>query len=452
MAFNLAALYWIAWITPAGMVASAAILSLYTGAFLLLLNLIVRRFGDQGLAAAPFLWTAIEYLRSFDDLAFPWTLIGNTQTYYLPLIQYAEITGVYGVSFWIVSVNLLIFLLVKNTKGRRRSVLLSGGIALSFLLPFLYGTAKIPKGRPGGAIKAAIVQPNVPIPVKWGRSGAGVDISLNILRKTSVQASQEALDLIVWPETAVPTNLRGRPKYRDAVHALVDSLEIPILTGAPDYIYETKETYNAAFLFRPGRRDLIRYDKIHLVPVSERMPYVDLIPLWVWEKINWETFSLNFGPANFSRGKTLTIFELPKSTFAVLICFESVFPDLVRQFVQREAKFLVNITNDAWFGRTSSPFQHARIAVFRAIENRIPIVRCANTGVSMFIDPFGRTSQVTKIFEPALIIETIPLHGEGTFFTRYGNLFSKICVVIAGLALLLAAVSKYTLRKADPRD
>jgi len=148
------------------------------------------------------------------------------------------------------------------------------------------------------------------------------------------------------------------------------------------------------------------------------------------------------GQADFSPGKELVIFNNPKGRFAVLICFESIFPDLVRRFVIKGADFLVNITNDAWWGKTSGPFQHSQIAVFRAIENRISIARCANSGVSMFIDPYGRTYQKTKIFIRETVIGQIPPKKQTTFYTRYGDWLGKGCFFVSILFFMLSFFTK----------
>ena len=150
---------------------------------------------------------------------------------------------------------------------------------------------------------------------------------------------------------------------------------------------------------------------------------------------------VQLGQSDFSSGKSLTVFSIPKGRFATLICFESVYPALVRDFVQRGAEFLVNITNDGWFGKTHGPFQHAQIAVFRAIENRISIARCANTGVSMFIDPFGRVIGATKIYIRTTVIDQIPSKLEETFYTKHGDWFAQGCFLVS-FFLIFASVIK----------
>ncbi|MBI4530442.1 MAG: apolipoprotein N-acyltransferase, partial [Candidatus Latescibacteria bacterium] len=294
-----------------------------------------------------------------------------------------------------------------------------------FLLPFGYGLYRIPDEVKGERVRVSVIQPNIIPSLKW--TPIGPQESLKILKEMTRGAiASEHPDLVVWPETAIPSYIRIRPVYRNDLHHFVDSLNIPLLTGAPDYEVETGKTFNSVFLFRPGRHDLQKYDKMNLVPIGERIPFSDLFP--IQKKIPVP----DVGETGFERGTTMTLFEHNGQKFATLICFESIFPDLVRAFVRDGADFLINITNDGWFGKTSGPYQHAQIAIFRAIENRIGIARCANTGVSMFIDPYGRTIRPTGIFHPSTLTERVNLRSETTFFTRYGNVFAMICTLIAG--------------------
>ncbi len=430
LVFNVGTVYWICWPTLAGGVFSVFFLSLFFMLFALLLNLVTRAWGRKGLLLAPFLWTAIEYLRSFGQLAFPWTLLGNTQTEYTPLIQFASITGVYGVSFWVVAINICLYSLfrqigLKKARVGRRLFSILVVLILLFVLPYVYGRRVIPKERLKGEVEVAIIQPSISIDIKWGPEG--LTISFATLEQQTLRACPHRPDLIIWPETATPCYLVRQGKYRRRLHSFCDSVKTPIFTGSPHYDFQTRRFYNSAFLFMPGERGVQSYDKIHLVPGSERVPFSDTFRFL-------KKIALRAG--DFSIGKRFTVFQHPKGRFSVLICFESIFPELTRQFVLRGAEFLVNITNDAWFGRTSGPYQHAQIAVFRAIENRIAIARCANTGVSMLIDPYGRISGATPIFTPRILVDTLPLRRGETFFTRYGNLFAKLCVAVLGMALV----------------
>ncbi|MCJ7509212.1 MAG: apolipoprotein N-acyltransferase [candidate division Zixibacteria bacterium] len=449
---NLLLLYWIAWPISLGyyilfLAASAAILilSLYPAILALLYALIERRWKDKAVFALPFLWVSMEYLRSLGEVAFPWVNLAYTQTKYLDLIQYASITGIYGVSFWVVCLNVILFFYVKSYLSRRKLI----GITLIFLgfmiLPYLYGHLSLNQQVKKDGPRIALLQGNIDIQTKWDPDL--VDYNLETYFEMSRDAAlkthnscKQKVDLIIWPETAAPCYLAHEWKYLNWVKREVDSLDIPMLIGAQHYRREGENYnyYNSAFFFKPHRRDFEIYDKINMVPFSERIPYREKLG-----PIN----NLQLGQSDFSRGKDFTIFNLPQGNFAVLICFESAFPDLVRKFVNCGASFLVNITNDAWFGKTSGPFQHSQMAVLRAIENRIGIARCGNTGVSMFIDPYGRTSQVTPIWTKKIIIENVALQKKKTFYTKYGDWLAKLCCLVT----LVALGSSFVLRRVSER-
>ena len=175
---------------------------------------------------------------------------------------------------------------------------------------------------------------------------------------------------------------------------------------------------------------------MHLVPFGERTPFMDHVPLL--RDIDWTALTGDLGPAEFARGRERTLFNHPRGDFAVLICFESVFPDLVRRHVAAGADFLVVITNDSWFGRTAGPYQHAQLAVFRAVENRTAIARCATSGVSLFVDPYGRTSQSTPVFTEAHAVGDLATGARRTFYNRRGDLFARLVTAAAFLAALAA--------------
>lgn len=414
--------FWIAWVTFPGALGAIGLLSLYLGLFAVIFQFVLKRWGLVALWAFPFFWTAMEYLRSLGQLGFPWTSICYSQTEYLPLIQFASLTGAYGVSFWLVVINTIVFWAIYRwRRGKYLLLLLVPLIAV----PYLYGKRVIPQSSLPGDLKVALIQPNMEPDVKW--DSRFVDLNFEVLIDLTRQASEERPDLAIWPETATPCYLMKQKEYYQKVRDLVDELGIPLLTGSPDYAYQGGEEYqyfNSAFYFVPGTAEIQRYSKMQLVPFSEKIPYDEKISL---------LRRINFGEADFTPGRHYTLFPHPQGNFAVLICFESIFPQLAREFYLRGADFLVVITNDGWFGRTPAPYQHAQIAIFRAIENRISIARCANTGVSMLIDPFGRTSNRTPIFVKESVVVDLPLWEGGTFYARRGEWLSWVCVVVAGL-------------------
>lgn len=429
---NLGILYWIGWITLPGAIAAILYSPLFLSLYALIHTLLRKKFGAAFIWLLPFLWTSIEYIKSLGVLGFTWTSLGHTQTYYLPLIQFACYTSVYGVSFWIVLVNVLIYWIILNRQRLKKCLVGIGTLGTLFLLPFVHGWILLSSGKESdGKIRIALLQGNIDPKQKWDE--AFLDQNLAVYLRLTRRAGQKKPDLIVWPETATACFLRSRWDYREEIQNMVDSLGIPLLTGSPDYKFIPNGeylTYNGAFLIQPHQWNMQSYHKIILVPFGERVPFEDTFPIF-----NPILERFNMGQGDFSPGEEKVILDLGSEKFALIICYESIFPDFVREFIQKGAEFLVVITNDAWFGRTSAPYQHAQIAVFRAIENRISVARCANTGVSMFIDPYGRVLKSSKIFVKDILIASIPLRREETFYTRHGNIFTYFVLGINLLAL-----------------
>ena len=414
LVWNLLSLYWVAYTqgggpaVVAGTGLMAAYLGLFTGLCTGLFSVLAARWGAKALALLPFLWTAQEYLLSLGELGFPWLLLGHSQAALPHFIQYATWTGVFGVSCWVVGLNALFY----SALVERRTLL--AGVALGYLLPWVHAQSAMTTTVPDESLRIGLIQPNTTYIDKWGPNG--LERTFSALATLSRQAAKRDPELLVWPETAVPCDPVRRAGCRGRIQALVDELDIPLLTGAPH------ANYNAAFFVQPGATTLPSYAKMHLVPFGERTPYRDAIPLL--RDIDWTRLTGDLGPAEFARGTEHAVFAHPRHPFAVLICFESIFPDLVRQHVAAGARVLVNITNDSWFGRSAGPYQHALINAMRAVENRTAIARSATTGISLFIDPFGRTYEATDLFTPAVAVATVPVGQPATFYTRHGDLFA----------------------------
>lgn len=441
-------LYWIANVTQAGFIAAILIIPFALTLYGLLHILLLRRFGRKAWLLLPFLWLAIEYLQSLSETAFPWNYLGYTQSYYLPLIQFAEYTGIWGVSLWVFVLNVLIWLTAREFTSRpsRQRVLLA--LALLIVLPALHGLFVLRRPQDSGRpVTLALLQGNVDPFEKW--EVGSTDRNVALYEAMSRDAAAGNPDLIVWPETAMPFFLGSEPRYLRRLHNFIDSLQIPLLTGGLDYQF-TDDTsysyYNAAFLIEPGSRFLTSYRKMRLVPGSERIPFRDYFPFNYLK--DWLS-DLELGVGDYTPGEEFTVFSVrpaqggadaPPVLLSTPICFESVFPDLIRRFAGNGAGMLCIITNDAWFGRTSAPFQHTRFAVFRAIENRLPVARCANTGISCFIDPCGRVTQSTPLFKQAAITGWITLQSKRTLYTRYGDWLAHSCALIAAAGLIGAGI------------
>ncbi|MFQ5883366.1 MAG: apolipoprotein N-acyltransferase [Candidatus Methylomirabilales bacterium] len=401
-------------------------LALYTGVFAYGVN---RFFSSGSLAyllGAPTLWVALEYLRTFLLTGFPWNLLGYSQHQNLPVIQVASVTGVYGISFLLVLTNAAMALSCLRLRlGWRRALLPVLGVGVFFGGTVLFGMGRMVSAETRREdIRVLVVQGNIEQTLKWDPKFQ--DQTIEIYRRLTEQASGES-DLIVWPETAVPLFLREKGPLSERIFRLAPEVRSHLLVGSPDRTSGiSPRYYNSAFLISPVGEIVQKYDKIHLVPFGEYVPLKSLL---------FFVHKMAAGIGDFSPGQALTVFETPQGRFGVLICFEAIFPDQVRRYVLEGADFLVNITNDAWFGNSSAPHQHLSMATLRAVENGVYLVRAANTGISALIAPTGQIVKQSDLFVETVLSGRIALGSAGTFYTRHGDLFAWGCSVISVLLL-----------------
>jgi len=422
-----------------------AYLSVYIGAFTLLTRLIQIRSGIQTFLFTPFLWVAQEYLRSFLLTGFPWANLGYSQYLNLPFIQMADMTGAYGLSFVILLVNATLFWILHQWPKKIfpwKEALVTVILLLGFLT---YGYVKMgmidQQMSQNAPLKIGLVQGDIDQSIKWDE--AFQLETLNIYEKLSLRAAEDKPDLVIWPETATPFFFQDAKEYQPLIRDIPKKTNAYLLFGSPSYKIEKSKVnhYNSAYLVSPSGELIGKYDKIHLVPFGEYVPMQDLL---------FFIGSLGEGIGDFKSGKEIYNFSLPQGKFGVLICFEIIFPDLCRRFVKKDANFLVTITNDAWFGRTSAPYQHFSIATFRAVENRVFVARAANTGITGIIDPNGKILKEGGIFERGIMNGTIRLSSQKTFYTVHGDLFAWACSAVS--ILLLAYTITRKQRKIDERN
>jgi apolipoprotein N-acyltransferase len=391
-------------------VALAAYCGLYVGVFAWALSWIGRQRGSGiALAAAPFLWVTAEWGRAHLLSGFPWGTLGYSQYLRLPVIQIAELGGVHAVSFVLVTVNAAIAgCLVLPWRGALAGVALGGTLLAATLV---FGSARLaePTRGPGG-VTVAIMQPSIEQQLRLDPSHAAT--TLGIYTSLTRLASVEHPDLVVWPETAMPTALRRDAGLVDALSALSKTFRVPLLVGAIDVKEGTPQRLtNSVFLLTEvGIID--RYDKMHLVPFGEFVPFSGLLGFIR----GWAEFISELEP-----GSNAVVFQGPPAPFGVVICYEGIFPELVREFVRGGARLMVNVTNDGWFGRTDGPWQHLAMYPFRAVEHRTAVVRTANTGVSAFIAPSGQILRRLSLYRRAVMAERLPLRVGETFYTRFGE-------------------------------
>lgn len=445
-------IYWLVFPTSVGVVAAFIFHATYYAVFAIAYHRILRISEPIALISAPFIWTSLEYLKSIGELGFPWVSLGYSQSYYLPLIQYVEYTSVYGVSFWVCLLNVGFYYIIIHRNEKKSVAFAVFANLVVFILPLFFnqtGTANSHKNEAG--LKLALIQGNIDPYQKWEKENR--ERSFFIYDSLSRSVGRNEVDLIIWPETATPAYLLRSRKKLPWVIGLSRDLNTPILTGTPDYEWIDKKNYksfNSITLIdqRQGPFDI--YSKMRLVPFGERVPYQDFF-FFLKDILS----KFNMGEGNFSPGDSLKLFELKprqisdkKIKIGGVICFESIFPEFVSSMVRKGANIIVIVTNDGWYKRTGAPYQHAQMAVFRAIENRIDIARCANTGISMTIDQFGNIKKETGIFEKAVLVDELSTRKELTYFTRHGHVFSHI---VSALALLIL-VFTYIFEKYIPND
>ncbi|MCC6864528.1 MAG: apolipoprotein N-acyltransferase [Ignavibacteria bacterium] len=420
----------------------------------------------------PFLWVGYEFFDNQWQLNFPWLELGNTEAYNINRIQYIEYTGIHGVSFLIcLASSLLLYLffqiVFKNWKIYSfKSFILFLSIIIILIFPniFSYFTLKniqnnINNSYNSDVLSISVIQTNIDPFEKWkGDPNWVVEKNLKGIR----EALKSNPDLIILNETATPFffledhNLLRSKKFTDIVDSSMKSLlmGIPHLEYYKDTINVPEDAlrmsnsgklydkFNSAILIEPNSKlsNSTIHKKVKLVPFSEKFPYQSYL------KSLKSLFTWQVGISGWQFGKVNTLFNFksPKHNinpkFSVLICFESVFSDYVRESTKNGAQFLVIITNDGWFGHTSGPIQHERYAVLRAIENRKWVSRCAQTGISCFIDPFGVIHTTIPYGEEGVITEKIILNSEKTFYSENGDILGRISFYLLGSCILILPI------------
>jgi apolipoprotein N-acyltransferase len=465
--FWLFSIAWLRHVTYAGWITLALYNALYLAVFAAAVAWWFRRFGAGRIlvnllymVVAAASWTALEYIRSHCCTGFPWNTLAISQYEMAPLRQLASWSGVYGLSALIVLFNagVGVTLLRYRQRGLRygrspHPELMFGFLVLA--LAFAWGIRQFKTGPTRHTpVRVGLVQTNIPQPDKWSEDT--VDTIFDRLRSLTLGIHEAGgADLVVWPETALPEDLW----YSEPCFALaVDMARAgsPLLVGSMDTHYAEDQApryFNSSFLFDDEGVLIGAYDKQHLVIFGEYVPLQRVLPF---------VEAMTPIEASFTAGTSNTVFRLPQPEvpFSVLICFEDTMPHLARKAVGEGARLLVNQTNDAWFERSSAPRQHMAHCVFRCVENRVPAVRCANTGVSCYIDEMGTVREelhdgTGNTFTTGFIVPWVLVPEEGrplTFYTRHGDVFARSCLVVLGLVLLLMVVLRGYPGRNGPQD
>ncbi|HEX2957462.1 MAG TPA: apolipoprotein N-acyltransferase [Chitinispirillaceae bacterium] len=439
MLFHVGLIYWIAYVTVvygnlpffAGILLIlllAAYLSLYFSFF----AAGVIYFKNKSIPlilTAPILWVVLEFIKSNLFTGFPWENLAYSQYLYTPIIQIADIAGAYSISFVIVLINVVGYDLINAYDSKKKifSEIVLGIILLSTI--YFYGVLREQQideaVSKAPSTNVSLVQGNIDQSLKWNTQYQRETIE--IYRALSIASSQSSSSgMIVWPETAVPFYFQDT----DDLHQKIVSLALQtgnwLLFGSPSYTDEqgSLSFLNTAFLLSPKGDIVAQYNKVHLVPYGEYVPLRQFFPF---------IGKLTAGIGDFKPGEGFIPIKADSHKIGVLICYEGILPEAGRTYKKSGADLLVNITNDAWFGKTSAPYQHLSMTVFRAVENRLFLARAANTGISAIVDPTGKILKRTGIFERTILQGKVKFLEIPTWYSKYGDFFIYACF----LSLLL---------------
>lgn len=415
-----------------------AYLALFPAAFAVILARLSFAFGPRSLAIAPLAWVATELGRSYFLTGFPWVLLGYSQASVPAVAQFASVLGVFGLSGLVASVSAGLAYSAAVQVSRRdvsrspglRAYAPLGLVMVVVLLVGAWGSRRIARGEftsAGDRVTVGLVQGNVDQGDKWDASRASA-IFRDYLSMTR-QAIGAGAQVVVWPESSTPFFFQEDRPGAEQVRSIAREAKVPILLGSDQMEHTTPPVYyNAAFMVGPDGEDRGVYRKMHLVPFGEYVPLKRLL---------FFAAPLVEAVSDFTPGDALTLLPLRNHFLSTAICYEIVYPDLVRRSVNAGSELLTTITNDAWFGASSAPYQHFEQASMRAVENGRYLVRAANTGISGIVDPYGRIVERTGIFQPAVVVGEARFLRVRTVYSRIGDVFAYASAACTIAALLL---------------
>lgn len=437
-------------------------LALYIGILGLVFCFIARRAGViAAFVIAPFAWVCLEFIRSnLGFMSHPWVLLAYSQFKFLSIIQISSVTGAYGVSFLIVAVNSVLAIAIlaffnqskrlpdgsSDLPSKHNAIVFAGSVAALLALVLMHGKIILSNPSSEQTIKLSVVQGNIDS-FKKANQSEYTDFILQRYINLTRKVAEDKAALIIWPEAATPGLVLKNMGLLKKITSLIQKTDTYFLIGSSEYPkfqkvpMEQGQFGNTALFFSPKGKVLGQYLKIRLVPFGEYIPYKDTFP--------WPEFIVPDNKKAFEiPGKEFTVFDLDGAKFSVIICWENAFPSLFRQFVKNGANFMINLSNEGWFGE-SAPYQMVAISVFRAVENQVSLTRSANTGISCFIDKFGRVrgrvlNGNKDIFVEGFLTQEVQLSNKKTFYTLYGDIFVYICMVISFVVIITAFMKSKT--------
>lgn len=378
-------------------------------------------------------WVILEFIRSLGVLGFPWGSLCYSQYNNLPLIQISEITGMWGVSFLIVMTNLVIF---KFLEERR----LKGKYLLFFVLFFsiyIWGHFKIIEAPcPCTLKKVALVQGNTERDVFWDNHHFNFTVNEYMKLSENALRRHPDIDIVIWPETVLPYGDLQDNFLKDTLVEIAKKLNRYFIVGCFDSNKYKNEYYNAAVVFSPAGELLGKYYKIQIVLFGETVPH---FLKYILNKINYDPWQ--DGGVNLTRGKKFQVVRTPLGDIGFNICFETIFPYISRNVSQGGAQVIVALVADSWF-KSDTTYQHTAMAVFRAVETRRYILRCADTGISAIINPYGKIEKRTEPFVPGTLIGNFSPLSKKTFYTKYGEVFVLFCLIYVFVSGIILKIKK----------
>ncbi len=420
-----------------GYVAIIVVLGALTGTLFWFITRLRMAFGLPLALLLPVGWTATEWIVGhIGELSFPWLGLGTSLADARVLVQWADLAGARGVGVWLAWCSVVVGQSIPAIVKRETATVLRRSIPLvvSVLAAWGYGIWREHSIVLRDVGKITLVQPNIGFDEKWVEARADSEVGL-LLALSRQARSVTRPDLVIWPESAVPYFLKDRPVWAAEISQFAAESHTPVLTGGLDYRWRsdgTSEIYNAAFYFDSlGRwQDYPVYWKHDLVPVVERVPFV---PVAWFRALPW----LGRWSGGFGHGHELPLYALGATDrFGVIVCYESAFEDMPRRYRALGADFLVNVTNDAWYGRTAGPYQHASHLVLRAIETRMGVARAANSGISEFVDPLGRATGASQLETRTTVTGHLATSDVRTLYVRWGD---WVGTLVMGAVVVLAA-------------
>jgi apolipoprotein N-acyltransferase len=417
---------------PVGIVVAAllvAYLSLFPALFSLTLSWLTRRFGRRALLLAPAVWVTSELGRTYFWSGFPWLLLGYSQTTVLPVAQFASLVGVFGLSALVASVSTAAAYCAVS-RSTRSTAALSASVVVVLAIG-VWGAARMRESAltgTGTPLRVALVQGNIAQDVKWDPAHA--TSILNTYLSLTRDAAAKGAELVIWPESSTPFPFLDDRLGGDKIRTVVRETRVELLLGSDMVDHANKSYYNAAFLLRTTGEVASVYQKMHLVPFGEFVPLKQLL-FFVGPLVEQV--------GGFTPGREMVMLPTGRGPISTAICYEIVFPRLVSESVRRGSELLTTITNDGWYGRSSAPYQHFLQASMRAIEQGRYLARAANTGISGFVDPYGRVLQRSEIFERAVLVTDVRMLRGSTVYGRIGDLFAYICAALTVVALIFSA-------------